>query len=337
MWEDDFEKSDFWTRKAPAKQARVQLSNDLNMPSHLVLHVMCSSGICLIDTCSDVSLARPDVLLSVREADIPVVVNHLGRNAPGNDHVLHGVFAVAAHDLPAGVVALIGLSDVRQLGLSLDAIADHPASHWEDARLRPRQAGFFRRAYQLLSRCCPLFSSPRRALPPPADAVENLREEAAPLREPCEPREVQRPEPRQNDEPREDQHPVPRRYRRLPRAYLQELKERSALEQHNRTIDRIGRLFLTSPPVKKKGLAASTTATIPREDWQQSSSSVEPSAVRRGNKYYGIRAGRKIGVVETWAECKELVDGIPFSEFKSFFTRDARRNSTLRVERAKEG
>jgi hypothetical protein len=264
-WEDDFEKSDFWTRKAPAKQVRVQLSEDLNMPSQSVLHVVCSSGICLIDTCSDVSLARRDVLRGVREADIPVVVNHLGGETrlttegaftlESREHVtrvLPGVFAVSAQDLPAGVVALLGLSDVRQLGLSLDAIADHPGCHWEDARLRPRHAGVFHHIRRFFSRCCPPFAPSRRAMLPPAGAVDNLREEDAPLRESYEPREGQLLAALQNRELQEDERPVPRQYGRLPQAYLQELKAKSALQQRNRTVDRIGRLFLASPSEKTK-------------------------------------------------------------------------------------
>ncbi len=232
--------------------------------------------------------------------------------------VLPGVFAVAAQDLPAGVVALLGLSDVRQLGLSLDAIADHPGCHWEDARLRPRQAGFFHRVRQFFARCCPPFAPSRRALSPPADAVENLREEVAPLRESYESRESQLPAAPQNREPQEDERTGPRQYSRLPQAYLRELKAKSALEQRSRTVDRIGRLFLASPSEKRTKCRESPATP---GDSSQSSSAVEPPAVRRVKKYYGIRVGRRIGVVETWAECQERVEGIPFNEFKSFHTR----------------
>ncbi len=73
-WEDDFEKPDFWTKKAPAKQSRVQLSYSLNLPSSSVLHVVCPAGLCLIDTCSDVSLARRDVLNRIHSSDECVVM-----------------------------------------------------------------------------------------------------------------------------------------------------------------------------------------------------------------------------------------------------------------------
>ncbi len=48
--------------------------------------------------------------------------------------VLGNVFEVEASDLPAGVVALIGVSDVLRLGLSLDRIAAHPGCSLAEAR-----------------------------------------------------------------------------------------------------------------------------------------------------------------------------------------------------------
>lgn len=40
------------------------------------------------------------------------------------------------------------------------------------------------------------------------------------------------------------------------------------------------------------------------------------------NKFYAVKNGRKIGVYETWAECKEQVNGYKGAEFKSFNTRE---------------
>jgi hypothetical protein len=77
-WEDDFEKPGFWTKKAPVKQSRVQLSYPLNLPSPSVLHVVCPAGLCLIDTCSDVSLARRDVLSRLHAAEASVIIGHMG-------------------------------------------------------------------------------------------------------------------------------------------------------------------------------------------------------------------------------------------------------------------
>jgi hypothetical protein len=82
-WEDDFERPDFWTKKfTPPKQARVQLAPHVNRPCLQVLHIICSAGLCLIDTCSDVSMARGDVLTSVRRVETAVVIAHLGGDNP---------------------------------------------------------------------------------------------------------------------------------------------------------------------------------------------------------------------------------------------------------------
>ncbi len=123
------------------KQVRMQLSNNLHTPSSDILSVATPIGMCIVDSCSDVTLARRDVLSRLHVADVLVVIIHLGgetilREArslalgvPGVDKsplTLHDVLAVDVQDLPAGVVALIGLADVRLLGLSLDAILACP-------------------------------------------------------------------------------------------------------------------------------------------------------------------------------------------------------------------
>jgi hypothetical protein len=150
-WEDDFEKPDFWTRKfilrTQTKQVRVQLTPAVNLPCLQVLHILCSAGMCLIDTCSDVTLARRDVLTSIRRAETAVVIAHWGGGTslqdvgsfdmePGRIEsvTLCNVFAVDAGDLSAGVVALIGVSDVLHLGLSLDRIVARPGCSLEEAR-----------------------------------------------------------------------------------------------------------------------------------------------------------------------------------------------------------
>jgi hypothetical protein len=125
-WEDDFEKPDFWTKKAPpAKQGRVQLDRSLNLPCPAVLHVFYSAGLCLIDTCSDVSLARRDVLHALQRVDDPVVISHLGGESCFEEVgsfvlesdrvppvILPRVFAVDETSLPAGVVALLGVDSL---------------------------------------------------------------------------------------------------------------------------------------------------------------------------------------------------------------------------------
>jgi hypothetical protein len=78
-WEDDFEKPDFFTKSPPPKdQVHVQLEGNRNLQAAGVLIVICPTERCLVDTCSDVSLARNDVLTNVRFVADPVVVGYLG-------------------------------------------------------------------------------------------------------------------------------------------------------------------------------------------------------------------------------------------------------------------
>jgi hypothetical protein len=228
--EDDFKRPDFWTKKAPAKQSRVQLNDSLNTPCPTVLHVVCSAGLCLIDTCSDVSLAR-------RKVDDPVIINHLGgetclqqagsfllESLTGSPIVLHEVFTVESRGLPAGVVALLGFADVRLLGLSLDQIADSPCS-WSS-----RHSSF----------------SSRGDVPRPACPVLPATPMQIPLSDRRLEEELAARAPRSVDAAQRDfaaERPgVPAPF--LLPSYLKELKERNRFEQENRTANHIGRLFL---------------------------------------------------------------------------------------------
>jgi hypothetical protein len=69
-WEDDFENDAFFLPRSGnekgkvRKQARVQLSKGLNVVDSRVLYVDSAQGrLCLVDTCSDVTVARWDVLV----------------------------------------------------------------------------------------------------------------------------------------------------------------------------------------------------------------------------------------------------------------------------------
>ncbi len=126
----------------------MQLMSSINRPCLQVLHIVCSAGLCLIDSCSDITLARRDILLAFSPAETAVAIAYLGGETSLRDVgtltleseegrrpiILGNVFAVEAGDLPAGVVALIGVSDVLRLGLSLDRIAAHPGCSLAEAR-----------------------------------------------------------------------------------------------------------------------------------------------------------------------------------------------------------
>ena len=41
-----------------------------------------------------------------------------------------------------------------------------------------------------------------------------------------------------------------------------------------------------------------------------------------GKKYYAVKVGKTPGVYEEWAQCREMVEGFPGSQFKSFPTKE---------------
>ncbi len=139
-WEDDFEKEDFFTKPPPpAKpQSRVQLTGkSMNLPVPAVLSVQTPIGRFLIDTCSDVSVSRRDVLFDLRPVRDPVVVGHMGgesllheagslllEGSEGSPPViLSDVFVVQPETLPAGVVAPLGVADIASAAGCCDGTA----------------------------------------------------------------------------------------------------------------------------------------------------------------------------------------------------------------------
>jgi hypothetical protein len=102
-------------------------------------------GCCLVDTCSDVTVARRDVVTIVHFVRQPILVGHMGaetifgeagtlelRSSSGmSSTFLSDVHVVEPNMLPAGVVALLGVADIRALNLSLDAITADPDCPWD--------------------------------------------------------------------------------------------------------------------------------------------------------------------------------------------------------------
>jgi hypothetical protein len=115
------------------------------------------------------------VLTNVRTVAEPIVVGHLGGEtllrragslqlgcADGIEGVvLNDVFSIDSELLPAGVFLLIGVGDIRHLGISLDAVLACPECPWEQAV----HVGFFTRCARRLRS---IFSRAR----PPALATE---------------------------------------------------------------------------------------------------------------------------------------------------------------------
>jgi hypothetical protein len=85
------------------------------------------------------------VLTDLRETRSSVVIGHSGGETllgeigtlrwqgseGGPPVVFHEVFVVEPGGLPAGVVALLGVADIRLLGISLDAVMASPDHDWE--------------------------------------------------------------------------------------------------------------------------------------------------------------------------------------------------------------
>ncbi len=154
-WENDFEKDNFFSKPPPEmkKQLRVQLSgNARNLPAPEILSVMSPLGRCLIDTCSDVSVARRDV---------PIGTLELGRSDRTPPVHISDVYVVEPEMLPAGVVALLGVADIQALGISLDAVLSSPGCSWEEA-VRSSLAQRVRRGFR---RCFGFGPPPERRVP----------------------------------------------------------------------------------------------------------------------------------------------------------------------------
>ncbi len=218
---------------------------------------------------------------------------------------------------------MLGVSDVVLLGLSFDYINAHPGCHWE--RARPRR-GMGKICPDFVDACVAcwwsFFGRPRElptrpSTPPSLPPVTGVISDRAPLLI-AAPRRDGVPQlaapsrdgvPRPHNPPRYLEELKARNYleRQVRMSHLVELEEvkvRSRLGQQARTVDRIGRLFLQSPPARNKTPTASPNSNGRKRE-SQASSSVDTRAALvprrgRGAKYYGIRIGRQVGVVDTW-------------------------------------
>ncbi len=131
-----------------------------------------------MDTCSDVSVARRDVLTETRRVtdDQAISVGHLGGETllgeagvfemasfDGSPSIhLTNVYVVEPEMLPAGVVALLGIADIRRLGLPLDSVLSAPGSPWEQSV----SISVFARIRRAFRRCFGIAAPPERRDPP---------------------------------------------------------------------------------------------------------------------------------------------------------------------------
>jgi hypothetical protein len=367
-WEDDIENDSFFLprsgseKKKSHKQARVQLSRGLNVVDSRVLYVESAQGRCLVDTCSDVTVARLDVLVGVRSVE-PVVVNHLGGETTLNragELTLGGrsssvaaelseVLGVEHNELPAGVIALLGMGEVRWLGLSLDFIASNPGCSWE-LEVHPARArsdpSIWRRVVSCFRRrpAVPLHEPARApqglpSNPPPPLPVFNgengahvneeeqsplLPEDRRPWRGPTTPSAARR---RFEIEEERFQR---RRYERL----LEELKGRDGRLLLLRTKEKAKEELRQRTFNKMEGLRSRSDKRRPAADYGHSSGSSTPLPASvpeeerlriltdlrlraKALKFYAVRRGRVPGVYYTWPDCEANVKGVS-NEYKSF-------------------
>ena len=296
---------------------------------------MSPCGRCLVDTCSDVSIARRDVLAGVRHngPEHAVVVGHLGgetilqdagtfeldRSDGAAPVELTDVYVVEPDMLPAGVIALLGVADVAALGISIDHVLSSPGCPWEQAL----PSTLFARIKRAFRRCFGFGPPPERQNPPrrmlPTPWAREVETEAANMR-----------------------HAAPASQRELEsgRALLEATKARYSEEQRRRTANRVSELFREGL-AHKQALKARKVAAAEqlRDSFRHSSSedSFRPSSSenpfrhvssetlpvapstwpRKRTKFYAVRKGRKTGIFNAWEEWEKLTKGVS-SEFKSF-------------------
>jgi hypothetical protein len=194
----------------------------------------------------------------------------IGRTAGAPPVMLTSVYLVEPEMLPAGIVALLGVADIRTLGISLDTVLAHLDRHWEHAVL----LSVFGRLRRFFGRCT------RRFRPPPEDRVP------APERRP--PERVLVPEPRPariaGSPPGTAfvPHTLPARRSRNPEeecALLDDTKQQAVDDQGRRTANRVAELFLAGQARTRALREARATALRGPGRWtdQGFSSSSAPS------------------------------------------------------------
>jgi hypothetical protein len=317
---------------------------DLNAPS--VLWVTCGVGRCILDTGSDTSLALRELLAHRCMTANAIEIAHLGGvtilEEMGTLHLdgapprlaalgIAGFFAVDAAALPEGVVALLGVPDIRRLSLSLDYVLANPGCDSQAAR----PSNFLDTCLRFLG----------------------VRRHRAPIRTAIAPPETRPRSPA--DAPPET--PPPRLAggrQEPPVAGTREPQPGSVLIAHTALIQRQAQAERTSARIAQ-------LLTRPRPDAEerdplarQSSSAQQPVAVpsspgprqwvirstkereldelmaalemvdrveQHKGKWYAVARGRQLGVFATWAECEPLVKGFPRARYKSFWKlQDAR-------------
>ncbi len=315
-------------------------SSTLRLPAPQILSVLSPLGRCLVDTCSDVSVARRDVLTELQQVtgDRAISVGHLGGETLLEEAgvfemasfgrspsiYLTDVYVVEPEMLLAGVVALLGVTDIRELGLSLDAVMLSPGNPWEQSV----SISVFTRIRRTFRRCFGIATPPERRTPsrpahftfgPPPEhqpATRNVYHGPPPEDRPWRRAPMAAP-PRR---PVADPHPRSPEEDGVGQALLEATRADVTEEQHPRTANCVAQLF-TEGLARKRALK---DAQVKEERQFQSSSWSParlnvPSRSRKRSRFYAVRKGRNVGIFHSWEECERQVSGVA-SEHKSFGT-----------------
>jgi hypothetical protein len=294
----------------------------------------------------------------------PIIVSHMGGDTAINragDLTLRGrgstataelseVLGVEHYELSAGVIALLGMGEIRRLGMSLDFIARNPGCSWELA-VRPARTSrpslwqrvvscFRRRPAEPLPELVttPLGLAPNPRHPGPglgcANGTNIDDEEQSPLLVDREPWSGPlAPSAARLLFESEEEQCTCQKYARL----LQELKERDGNLLLFQTKARIREDLRRRTAEKMDYLRSRSEKRRPAASPGQSSSMASPVVIPKAErrrilmdiqnrakalKFYAVRRGHVPGVYYTWPECEANVKGVS-NEYKSFKTYEA--------------
>jgi hypothetical protein len=262
---------------------------------------------------------------------------------------LSEVLGVEHYELPAGVIALLGMGEIRRLGMSLDFIAGNPGCSWETA-VRPARSS----RPSLWQRVVACFRRrPATPLPEPARTPQGVLPNPlppfpGPSRHISAKTEVGEQTPFLDDRTPWSGPIVPsaadclveseeEQYTRQTHAQLlQEIKQRDGHLLLQQTKASIREDLRRRTAEKMDYLCSRSKKHRPSASPGRSSSASLPSGIPRAErlrilndlqrvkalKFYAVRRGRVPGIYYSWHECEAKVKGVS-NEYKSFKTYEA--------------
>ena len=167
-WESDFNagKAAFWGPKT--KQVRPQwLPSTATLkgkePSSKVLFVADAGRSIALDTCSEISIGRRDILLNLRLAEKPIFIEGVGGTIfleeegdilLDDNKIKTTVFSVGQSNLPPNAQILLGIEDLKGLKVSLDFAMLHPGCELGEANVSVVRVLVFKRLVSVCQTFC---------------------------------------------------------------------------------------------------------------------------------------------------------------------------------------